>query len=332
MEDLYLLENECERLGLKVSPILCAYKGSRVVVANDRDGVLSSRKGLSSVMGFFVWPMSFSDTFVDVWGRVVATGMPVALMCTATLPLPFLTTGTGRTTALVRTSDDFLAGAVVGRYLLSLGHTRAAFVDGSGGSRWAQARLAGLRSVFAEAGYRDSIVVHVSSRPAHRRPRPMQERPFVQEVVAGLDQVGAAAASEDAKQLVARLQRAVRMAAEQTLHRGDIENPALEACAHEDVDVWVADRDETALECQELLRQRRRGSRAISMIGFDNLAESLVRGLTSYDFGNGAAIRTALGFLLRPNSFSRRLRGMHRFQAEGFVVERGSVHGAGVGL
>ena len=65
-------------------------------------------------------------------------------------------------------------------------------------------------------------------------------------------------------------------------------------------------------------------SRAVSVVGFDDTAESIRQDMTTFNFGNADAIRASIGFLLRPHTLSRSARGVYQFEARGYVVERGS--------
>ncbi len=330
LEDLQILESECQRLGLKVSSVLCEHRGSRVAIRSDHDGVFSSRGDLASVMGFLVWPSTFrAEGFAGLWKRIAATGMPTAVMCSASSEHFDTVTGTGGATALVRTSDNFLAGHAVGRYVFGLGYRQAAFIDGSGGCDWSRARLAGLKQAFAEAGHDKAITACVGSlkQPLHSIEAP--KLPFVRRCLAELDKMAVDDGSEEMRLLTAKLQPSVRVASHQAVHRANIEEAVSEAFTREDIGVWVCDNDQTAIECMAYLREHGQDSRPISVVGFDNTVESLLQGLTSYEFGYGEALRTALGFLLRPKSFGRRMRGVYRFQSKGFVVQRSSVHPVG---
>ncbi len=332
MEDELVLESECERLGLKMSSVLCATQHGRTVLHNDRDGILSSRKAEASVMGFLVWPMALAHGFDELWGRLVETGKPIAVMATALQTTRFLSRRRGALTALVRLSDEFTAGAAVGRYVLAHGHTRAAFLNTAGGSAWARLRLEGLRSVFAKAGYGDGITVFHGPAPVHEGMAKTDMPPFAHQVVQLLERASAGSTSSQKQQLVEKLLVYVRAATSQMQNHGDIRTPVLEAAPRDDISVWVADSDETAIECQSRLWDGVCGSRAVSVIGFGNIAESVRQGLTTYDMGNAAAIRASLGFLLRPSSFRRRTKGVCQVQMEGSVVERGSVWKVGAGL
>lgn len=215
---------------------------------------------------------------------------------------------------------------IVGRYLLSLGHRRIAYVCPDHAPPWSRQRLAGLRNAYASAGLLEAVEAHTADRI-----RPVGD---VQEVHAALDDAadrlihagrgrrrsGAETRVEMVDHLVSRalsvLDRERRYLAVETLLRPVIRQRQFSAMvAGNDIDAIGA--------VQYLSTQGIRVPHEVSVVGFDDEIETVARRVTSYNFNCAAIVRAMLESVLRPRRAA--VRGVTR--AGCAVPPAGAPHG-----
>ncbi len=326
-ENLILFESACAALELGVSHVRLSYLEQDLVVDSDRDGALSHA---TPVLGFVVWPVTMSSDLEPAWRMIVDTGKPAAVMASDTEQTAFVSHHHGRSTAVVRTARNYEAGVAVAHHLLERGHTNVAFLSPVENGDWVAPRLAGMRSVFAAAGFPSAVQGFFAvSDPKGLWQTSREGTGPLYDAITGLaDLVERNAVQEDPAQMgavwhelslrypgvidSAGLYRAVVPLCKQALDRGGFT-------------AYVGANDETALRCLTFLRSRGYSPRELSVVGFDNTVEASQEELTSYDFGVPAAIHRSLDFVLRPLSHKRTLSGVHETQVKGALVERGSV-------
>ncbi|MBD3240465.1 MAG: GntR family transcriptional regulator, partial [Chitinivibrionales bacterium] len=301
--DLLIVDNECRRMNLHLSHVRVDIVGGRLMVASDPDRVLSPAPapGARPVLGFVIQPLTFADTFDEVWQQLVRTGKPVAVLRAHTMNLPFLARRKGPATAVMTTASSLDAGMAMGRYLLSRGHTRIAYLAYFSREDWVRLRLKGLRKAFADAGHPDAVAAYMCDMlDSSQASRITGEIPHEENTAKYLKahQAEAIGPFEHAiwGELLERLPNSFNDA---FIHQALLPL-CVTALEKEETTAWVGANDETAIACLRFLESRRIPRSRISVAGFDDTIRSLQSALTTYDFGEDAAIHRALNHILQP--------------------------------
>ncbi len=199
--------------------------------------------------------------------------------------------------AVVLKCDNKKAGFLMGRHLMGLGHREVVYFPPLGApAPWAQRRLAGLRSASAAAP--EKWTIHVAEMP---------------EVPVRGDSLHA-----DIKRKSGDLYRQIKEAGKvpeivaRTMTRSMFQylpehrmSPAYseafaEAFTKFPAGVWVCANDYQALAALQFLRSRRiRVPERIALASFDNMLDSYLCDLTSFDFGFAQMAHIGLEHLLR---------------------------------
>jgi DNA-binding transcriptional regulator YhcF (GntR family) len=334
-DHIRLLESECARCGLRLTVVTPdSFAAMPEPVVMDGDSVRWFQR--DPPLGVLLWYLAFPPAhFVKITGFLRDLRLPVAILDEmgdaasqiGPHPWPQMRTFTMAVSPL--------AGEEVGRYLLSLGHRRIAFVSTRhswqrGHSVW---RLAGLRSVYAAAGLPDGV-----------RDFTTGEDDFLGDLVAFSRLVQAAgdsilAAGSALPADIFRSAGGLVDALRTHLHREvEVQTPwhslrALldRAAAEPQVTAWVGDADATALACLDYLRSRGvRVPEDISVVGFDDGMGALLRNMTSYNF-NGSGVMQAMvaHVLTSPQKRSAGPAQPRPTELPGRVVERGTTAKAG---
>jgi len=328
LEDLAVLESECQRFNLGLSHVKLGFVEERLVCRSDRDGVLSPSS--CPVLGFILWPVSVTEYLEPVWSQLVRTRKPLAVMAPDSGDVPFLASGVGLASCVVRTSRDFDAGRAVGRHLLERGHTRVAFFSMFGMGSWVEPRLAGLRQVFRDAG-RPAVVQEYTTtmHPRGLWNESMEGRSpdskAIMQIARGLERSARTAQGIRQHDIWRELYRVLPGAVQSAANYRAFVPLGEMALADGGHTAFVGANDTAALQCLTFLREKGFSSRQISVIGFDNTNDSAWNNITSFEFGVVAAIHRSIDFILRPLSHKRDMRGVHEVQVQGHIVDRGSV-------
>jgi len=320
-EFLRMVEQECSRIGVRLE--ICPYdqEGDRFGGPGRYRRTFLDRN--TSVIGFIVWTTGIApDPLRRFMHRLAAAGRPAALLEESAVyelpPLP-----SRRRFRLFSMGISSLAGRRMGRYLLDLGHRRIAYIAPTHNNLWSRNRLAGLRSVFADAGLPGGVAAFTDERFAF----PQQYPPQQSRVDAVIRMITQRQAEEEAMPVllsrsgINELRTRIDQITWGNTMRG-ILIPFLEkAAADPSITAWVGAEDNTAASCLEYLRIiGKTAPRDVSVAGFDDAIEASLYKLTSYNFNTPAVVRAMLDFILNP----RAPGGGDAVEIEGTVVSRRS--------
>lgn len=325
-ENLMLFESECRRRSLQVSPVRLSFVEHEVVVNEDRDGVLDGEGPGGDALGIIFWPITIGRGLERVWRRMLDTGRPIAISASATTSLWFLTSAANDRVQVLRTGKDYEAGIAMGQHLVARGHEWVAFICTEGLPGWAEGRLRGMRTVFRDAGLADDAI-RMFNDPAYRRPasRDDSRLEMSQEIERVVGRLADAASSPMIESSLRQLRMHVHSAVESAQAQSPVLPLCRRACEWGKATAYVGANDLQALVCSSYLRSRGVRPDQVSIAGFDNTRESMLSGLTTYDFGTAASIYRSIDFVLHPFSARQRRRGMVEEHVEGQLVDRGSV-------
>jgi len=326
-DHIRLLESECARAGVRLSvmtpdefltgpePVTLRGEGVQRLRRNPPLGVLLWRTAIAAshfpIIATFVRGLSLPTAILDETGDAAEVLGPA--------PWPSL--------RVLSMAVSPLAGEEVGRYLLSLGHRRIAFVSTHhsawGHSAW---RLGGLRTVYAAAGLPDGV-----------REFTIGEGEYVGDLVAYARMVQDAGdlLRTSGSLLPAKMVDDIRAVADglreslqpvegqpgwrsmRDLLEGVVADPGITA--------WVGDADPTALVCLDFLRSRGvKVPQEVSVIGLDDGMGALLRNMTSYNFNGSGAMRAMVAHVLGATGRRSPDTGLVPMELPGRIVERGT--------
>lgn len=327
--DLRALERECMRLGVRTEWVFYHYSDGGLVVAN-RDGLAYSREQLDHILGFVLFTRSLDTLTVhDACARLVRQRKPVAVFDDAGMsygpdPLPL-----HPLMRVFTSANSPEPGRAVGRALLALGHREVAYVGLNLDADWSRRRLQGLREAFEQAGMRDGVV-KVAPRTREAAALALssgQALRLLQDAAALRVDGGDRTAGLVHRALVSADARSVqRRIAELARHQERFECLApLLTREHggEGVTAWVGENDDCALACRKVAREAGiRVSADLSIVGFDDLLDAFLNGLSSYNFNSAGAMHACLWHVLNQR---RPGRAKPPLDVTGFLSVRSSL-------
>ena len=225
----------------------------------------------------------------------------------------------------------------IGRFLISKGHRRVCFFAHEPGLVWSDVRIKGMTQAFESAGFRDAVEVMYGANP--------RNLPVDKGYVAPPN-VPQSAKTQRHMRYFERQKRYLRAefpgspACERVIAEMDEMSISLRgtwdrfiplcerALAHGTATAWVAAEDQIAVLALYpfLKRKRLSAPRDISIVGFNNIPESLSHGLTTYDFNPAAAGLLAIDFFVSPDHAPAYVdKKNNRIRDGGYIVDRGSV-------
>jgi len=301
LEHLRLLEISCTRSGLALRTALCSHLTGRL---HDPDTLSPGRSDGDSLLGSLVWTVGMrSGVLAAVLQQLAALAGPVALLDeTGEIPMLPLQRG-NRLLRAFTLGVSARAGEQVGRWLLSLGHRRIAYISTTHGALWSRNRLQGLRDAYAAAGIPDGVVPFTLDRFDDAWEAVEQERPMH----ARIDALFARdlKRSRTAPALYRRVLEALRSRLNETMVPEMLQEqlaPLLErVCAERGVTAWAAANDTMGCAClRYLARHGTDVPRDLSVVGFDDSLEASQQRLTSYNANLDALVQAMLGHVLAP--------------------------------
>jgi len=322
---LRAMERECSEHNLRLHTYTYDYEGSWLYPTDRWRELVDSDASQSAVIGFIVWPIGLDRSKLhDLVLRLMSMEKPISVPDDGagfgSLPLP----GRRSPLKLYSMAADPAAARAVGRFLLGLGHRKAAFISPFQDAHWARTRLRGLLQAFRVAGFDDGVKVVVTGR------QPNLDEHGGRSVQQVLDQLQRSAATLDTdtagtlNRAIHRLRyRIVSAVQEQVARESMVELFDRAPSEAPDVTAWVGCNDYVAVEALEYLRGTgRRVPEDISVMGFDDGLEAHLHKLTSYNFNGQAIVRSMLGHILDPERLPPHERSVEPVATEGFVVVR----------
>ncbi|MBD3241658.1 MAG: GntR family transcriptional regulator [Chitinivibrionales bacterium] len=218
---------------------------------------------------------------------------------------------------------DSSSGLAVGRHLLKLGHRRMAFLYQSPLPVWAADRLQGMRDAYAEAGLPADVTPFRVSRSFSE---PVDSAALMRRAI---EQLEPGSARDALRRTLYRLLHPLTTIWWDENQRERFERHMDALLAHEDRTAWVCESDQLAIRVRDSLRIRGVDVPGrVSLAGFDDVAEAMFEGLTSYCFNLRGVARYAVDTLLSPRRPGERAR-RSPVVVQGYVSERGSTGAVG---
>jgi DNA-binding transcriptional regulator YhcF (GntR family) len=316
-EHLRNLEQGCSRagVGLTFAPFVFG-SGKRYAAPEhgpDHD----------AVVGYAIFATSIPEpNLAELVSSIARRNKPVAILNeSGDMRLPALSAQTGRV-KLFSMAITPACGFAVGKYLLGLGHRRAAYFSPSP-EDVAHKRLQGLVAAFAAAGLPDAVcpfAIAPATPLSPDFPPPVRSAidALVKRVLPHTGRHGA---------LYERTAGALSTQMSTTIWYESVADSLVpwfdRALAIAGTTAWVGFNDRLALHALDYLRYRKRKVPGdISVVGFDDSPEALAQKLTSYNFNSAAVVHAMMTHLLAPG---RKLPGtapIEPVEIPGYVVER----------
>lgn len=322
--NFHYLNSECRVRGLQLEVVTVSPSNEVISFLNGNDTVLSGRAG--TVLGFILWAdFPPRDLLLNVvYTHLASLAQPVAFVDESSDTRPL---SSAHRVRFFTPTLGFEAGEAVARMLLSRGHEHVAILHSSLQAGVLQARVEGIRSVYAAAGLAGNVrmaaIAHQDVEEVHRGlSGKITELKRLIEPLGRPDAVGMQSPLWSLHTMVHRhaedIIRQVRLDA-----RSEALGPMLSSLyRQEETTAWIGTTDAAAITGLEFLQsQDRKHRKAIAVVGFDNSVESMSRGLTTYDFNGRSLAASALNYVLNPGAFHHEPNPM---VVPGFVVERRS--------
>ncbi|MBD3321078.1 MAG: GntR family transcriptional regulator [Chitinivibrionales bacterium] len=215
-------------------------------------------------------------------------------------------------------------GRHVGEYLIAGGHRHLAYISPFHQALWSQNRLHGLGQALAAAGGSvDTFTLDMPAAIPYYYREEGQSKSDFESLLACYRKWRVHLGSEyraitdplfEHTLPVTLLSKAAFRTRLTSLFDRALSNKAISA--------WVCANDEVALAALHYLREKDVAvPDTISVAGFDDTAEALRQGLTSYNFNMRAMVHRMLGFLLNTRSAPRQQRPI---EVDGMIIERRS--------
>ncbi|MBD3347129.1 MAG: GntR family transcriptional regulator [Chitinivibrionales bacterium] len=325
-ECIRTLESECSRANVELQVVGYMESGKFFFARSDeRLRPISTLSDDDSVLGY-LYIVIQNDECRDIFLRRLSSfGKPVAVLDVVggwELPLyaqkPYVKHFT--------TAISPLPGEIAARYLLEMGHRKVAYISPFHQAAWSKNRLAGIRKIFAGAGYDSAVTsctwnnppdIHSSYHDDALKNCPIE--PLVEFFNKWKKDIPRFYINRMDSYFNFQLQWRILTIAEFNRQLHSLFDAAL---ADDSVTVWVAANDTVALAAIEYLDLNEiEVPESISLISFDDTWESLRQGITSYNFNMQAVVHTMLGYVL--NTRSVKSMGFYRpVEIEGMIIER----------
>jgi DNA-binding LacI/PurR family transcriptional regulator len=224
-------------------------------------------------------------------------------------------------------------GHEIGRFLIDRGYRKICYFTHEPGLKWSDTRLQGLENAFTSAGFTDAVSVFYAPTPGKGpvlSPTSARQMQTVDRHVAAIRKELGTSVFFD---------RAVSLLEEARLDATGSWSRFIPLCVKaldlKDATAWVSAEDQIAIYALlPFLHRHKVGvPDRISIVGFNNIPESLTANLTTYDLDIPSAGLTAIDLFLFPQRRHSYMSEGNIVKRRGFIVDRGSVrrlerHGA----
>jgi DNA-binding LacI/PurR family transcriptional regulator len=319
------LEQACLSRNVHLQVLPCHVQPDEsMTVEGWEKGSLAGAFRLDHVAGFMVWQSALHPSFVsELVRRLRRHGKPLALFCYDHSALAVDGLRLDNRVRQYAVTSDFEAGAAVGRFLMSRGHRLVEYWSDHDATWWAEERLRGLSHAFAVAGLPDGISRHTAVRgegPGWPADPNAADEYLLKAAEAALKHFGVPYRAE-------RIEDAAMALRDRHLYRESVYHALLPAMRRwlsgRKATAWVGANDPLALECLGFLRESGvQVARELSIVGFDDTLEAGAQGLSSYNFGDVAAVNRMVEFLLWPTAPLAKAEPGRPVEVQGFVHQR----------
>jgi len=227
-------------------------------------------------------------------------------------------------------------GYETGRFLIERGHRRICFFAHEPGLEWSDTRLQGLEEAFSSAGIKNAVTVFYGANPGNI---PIQKGIVAEKgpalPVAAVRRMNLvdrhinALRNEFGSSLF--LERAISHLEELKIDCKGSWSRFIPLCEEalrlDDATAWVAAEDQIAIYALLPFLHRRRINVPVrlSVMGFNNIPESLSADLTTYDLNISSAGLAAIDLFLFPERRRAYVDKGNIARRGGYIVDRGSV-------
>ncbi|MBD3242250.1 MAG: GntR family transcriptional regulator [Chitinivibrionales bacterium] len=322
LQNLSHLEHECEGAGVRLVIVAGdpVHRTLTPQAGESLDSLLSAGAS-SGVLGFIVWVLAMEYPMVRlVLRRLAGAHKPVAVYDDVRLvtghDLP------GHHFRLIQAPAGYAAGRAAGRFLAALGHRTVVFLRSDSSSVIGE-RFDGVADAMASVGGQAHLVSAEPSRSADGGFAVVDIESAAREL---LENSTSSPALRELARLVAADPEDTRMQMLRSRERSRFAPILEQASARTEATAWVGQNDEMAIAALDFLSESGvEVPQAVSVLGFDDSPQALVRGLTSYNFGAMAGMHAVVNHVLRPGfPFRKRTGTPSVYRHEGLVIARRS--------
>jgi len=316
-EMMRVIEKECITSAVTLQTVPYIRSGPQTSVPGYLQEV-GARTRNRTVLGYIVIG-SMVPSPHEVVRYCLRTGLPVSTLVereSEELPDSLLTCGN---LSAVTLAYGTVPGRIAGRYLVESGHRSVAFFDPYAHERWAMERFTGMREIFGDAGCEDVPVRYTMTPSGWENAARITGR--FDALISDLENEHGAAVLSPLKR---RFETFRRWVLNDEQFRFSLDSAMETALRSQHATAWVGANDQTALILLDYLREKKVAvPKDVSVLGFDNLAESQVHDLTSIDFNMTMAAHALIRFVLQPARY-RRIHAAARTVIGCDLVIRGS--------
>jgi DNA-binding GntR family transcriptional regulator len=322
------LEQECLAHGLLLQPYTCYFAMPMTMKFIGQDAGGAAERDLDACLGFMIWPTVLHETFLqDLLYRVTNRDKPLAVFWDDGSPERVPLQIPARRMRHFRTQDSFEAGRTVGLYLLRLGHCRVRCFSAVQRQDWTSERIAGIRRAYADAGMGDAVRA-ISADIPDVNPDAAEgtwAQPVVELSRSTLSAMAAVLSLQPRETTRNALPNMLVNLSWQELLLSRLVRAFDDTLADRRTTAWVGLDDNIASLCLNYLHGKRVDvPREISVVGFDDSAQAMFNGLSSYSFNGAAAMHAMVDYLVAPRQSGARVATDTVISVSGFVHERGS--------
>lgn len=280
----------------------------------------------SALLGFVVWTSGMNRWAVPpLLQHLLGYNKPVAVLEEAEDLHLAATTLANPLLRLFGMSYSTLPGEQVGRYLLSLGHRRVAFLSHSHHATWSVRRQQGLVAAFDSARLPNalrSFVLDTAVPTAKLAAR-------AGELTTRIESVFPPASTQPApdkprlSRPLADLRSNISLFQKSHMLSSALAPLLRSALQDRSITAWVAANDTVAMTCLDFLKAEGIAVPGkLSVVGFDDSLEASANKLTSYNFNAGPLMHAMLEHVIAPRRGGRSRRPTDTTEVEGFITER----------
>jgi DNA-binding LacI/PurR family transcriptional regulator len=326
-EFLRTLSTECTKARIRLETVSWHQDKESIVFMDSRGNKYQALPEFDSVHGYIHLLLGRNDFRNDIVKMLAQKKQPVVTFDQLGDKTAISKEATKRTMLILSSMVTESPGRAMARYLLSLGHRRIAFISPFPAYPWSQKRLAGMKQEYEKAGRPDGIMLFAPSditSPFNNIPETLKEsgiQPALRSFNKWLTHTDKAFAFEYRK----RVPDAVQHVLTDGELRRRLEPVFKKILADRSITAWAAANDTVAFYALDFLHEQGvEVPREVSIVGFDDLADSLQYNLTTYNFNTPAIVTQCLAHIFRlPHATLARSKS-GKIEIAGMVVERGT--------
>ena len=324
-EFLRSLSTECTRARIRLETVTWHLEQGTVIFMDSRGNKYQALPEFDSVHGFIHILLARHKVHTDVVRLLAQKQQPVVMFDQFGDTADIVKRATKRNMLILSSMVTESPGIAMARYLLARGHQRIAFISPFDKYTWSQKRFSGMIQEYKKAGHPDGVVLFAPAdmtSPYDNIPK-ILKRCGMQPALRSLDKW----LKHTDKVYAFEYRKRVPDAVEHVLTDGEmrrrLEPIFKKILADRSITAWAAANDVVAFYALDFLHEQGVGvPQQISVVGFDDLADALQYGLTTYNFNTAAIVSASLAHILKlPHAqLAPTKKGWH--EIEGMVIER----------